>query len=48
MAYFEEKNSFFDLKELFFCQFPQTCFRTAENLGLPNVAHFDEINTFLT
>ena len=45
VAHFDEKKHFFDLKELFFFgQFPQKCFRTAENL----VAHFDDKNTFLT
>ena len=41
-------KTFFDLKVVFFFQFPQKFFKTPEKLSLADVAHFDEKNIFLT
>ncbi len=42
LAYFDEKNNFFDVKCFNFFQFLQKCFKTLEKLSFSHMAHFDE------
>ena len=42
LAYFDEKNPFFDVKCFNFFLFLQKCFKTLEKLSFSHMAHFDE------